>query len=173
MTLFQFHYRVESTRNPHRDYRSPGYCFVTICTKNRVPHFGTITNGQINLSPIGKIAESEILKTAQIRPDIEITEWVIMPNHMHMVIRLLPEKVARRPHEFNHFGPQSRKLPAVVRGIKSAVKRRANIHGLAFHWQPGYHDHMVRDEDELHRICWYVRKNPAVWKSDLFFREIA
>ena len=65
-----------------------------------------------------------------------------------------------------HFGPQSDNLPAIVRGFKSAVKKRTNIQGLEFHWQPRYHDHIIRADDELNRIRHYIKKNIETWDND-------
>jgi len=57
MTLYKGKYRVESSRLPNRDYAANGWYFVTICTRDRTPLFGDIVTGQIQLSPIGKIAK--------------------------------------------------------------------------------------------------------------------
>jgi REP element-mobilizing transposase RayT len=151
------------------------------------------------------------LKTPTIRDNVIIDEWVIMPNHIHLIIRILPainettdnvtkngtmangttkpvetHRGASLPvacpvtgtyhggtyhggtyhAEKNHFGPQSDNLPAIVRGFKSAVKRDTNKYGLKFHWQPRYHDHMIRDDKALCRIKRYIRKNIESWYKD-------
>jgi putative transposase len=154
MNLFRFLYRLQSARHPFRDYGLPGSFFVTICTKFRLPYFGTITDGRMDLSPVGKIAAFELSKTMKIRDNVVFDTWVIMPNHIHAIIRILPS------------GPQSDNLPAIVRGFKSAVKKWTNLYGLDFRWQSRYHDHFVRNDGELERIRWYVRNNARVWGSD-------
>jgi putative transposase len=78
------------------DYGSEGLYFITICTQNRDHFFGEIEsvsatkgkNGEMILSEIGKIVQSEWLKTPSIRPDmnLELFEFVVMPNHFHAVI---------------------------------------------------------------------------------------
>jgi len=169
MNLFLLRYRIPSARWALWDYHSPGYYFVTICTRNRMDYFGTIINGHLDLSPIGKIAEFELIKTAKIRDNVFLHEWIIMPNHIHAIIRILPSSNdnhnPRQPQN-NRFGPQSDNLAAIVRGFKSAVKKWTNLYGLEFHWQMRFHDHIIRDEDELKRIQWYVLANPRIWKSD-------
>jgi putative transposase len=173
MNLFRFLYRLQSARHPFRDYGLPGSFFVTICTKFRLPYFGTITDGRMDLSPVGKIAAFELSKTMKIRDNVVFDTWVIMPNHIHAIIRILPASgvVGVETHRDaslrkNRFGPQSDNLPAIVRGFKSAVKKWTNLYGLDFRWQSRYHDHFVRNDGELERIRWYVRNNARVWGSD-------
>jgi len=66
------------------DYSSVGYYFVTFCTKGRVDYFWEIINEKINFSEMGKIVEEEIQNN--IRDNIKIDEYIVMPNHVHMVI---------------------------------------------------------------------------------------
>ena len=65
MTLFKNKYRIESFRLKNWDYRNAGAYFITICTKNRAHYFGEITDGEMQLSQIGKIVENEWIKTFQ------------------------------------------------------------------------------------------------------------
>ena len=81
-------YRIPSTRLKNWDYGWSASYFITICTKNREHYFGEIVDGCMFLSDIGKIAKHEWLITPEIRPDmnIELGEFVIMPNHFHSII---------------------------------------------------------------------------------------
>ncbi len=85
---FKNKYRIPSARLPHWDYGWNAMYFITICTQNRIHYFGNIDHGKMNLSEIGKITESEWLKTFEIRADmnLEMGEFVVMPNHFHAVI---------------------------------------------------------------------------------------
>ncbi len=97
MTKFKDKYRIESTRLPGWDYSAPGWYFVTICTDQRLLFFGEIVDGQMRLSPAGQIVAEEWLRTAQVRSNVVLDEWVIMPNHVHGIIVILPrESVAVR-----------------------------------------------------------------------------
>ena len=98
MKLFKNQYRVESTRLPGWDYGQAGYYFVTICTKDRVHYFGEVVSNDMQLSPIGEIAAQEWIKTEIIRPNVKLDEWVIMPNHMHM-IAVITYKIEPTPVE--------------------------------------------------------------------------
>jgi len=81
-------YRIPSARLENWDYGWKAAYFVTICTAGREHYFGTITNGEMILSEIGRIAQQEWLKTPIIRPDmnIRLDEFVVMPNHIHGII---------------------------------------------------------------------------------------
>lgn len=85
---FKQKYRIKSARHPDWDYANFGAYFVTICTHNRKCYFGEIIDGLMILSEIGKIVETEWLKTFEMRPDmnLQMGEYVIMPNHFHAII---------------------------------------------------------------------------------------
>jgi REP element-mobilizing transposase RayT len=85
-TMNQHHRR--SIRLKEYDYSQPGEYFVTICTHNHECTLGEIINGEMRLNEIGKIVEEEWLRTAIIRPDIQLDLYVIMPNHIHGIIVL-------------------------------------------------------------------------------------
>ena len=72
------------------DYSWRGKYYVTICTGGRECYFGDVIDKQMVLSEIGKIANTEWLKTLEIRPDMNLTleEYIIMPNHIHGIIRI-------------------------------------------------------------------------------------
>jgi REP element-mobilizing transposase RayT len=86
--------------------------FVTICTQNRECLFGEITNGEMQLNPMGEIAQAEWIKTGQMRPNIQLHESIIMPNHIHGIIQIThPDPVGARctrplPHASTTPTPQ-------------------------------------------------------------------
>ena len=73
----------QSIRFSGYDYSIPGAYFITICTHNRELLFGDIRNGKMELNEFGRIARDEWTKTGDIRPNIKLDEFVIMPNHVH------------------------------------------------------------------------------------------
>ena len=99
---FQNKYRIQSTRLASWDYGWPGYYFVTICTKHRQCFFGEIHC----LSEIGKIVQTEWLKTPEIRPDmnLKLGEFVVMPNHFHAIIQIGENEFNSRQMKYNHPG---------------------------------------------------------------------
>lgn len=79
-------YRSATTRMPSWDYAANAFYFVTICTNGRAHFFGDIVNDAMKLSPIGKVAAAEWVRTTELRPYVVLDAWVIMPNHMHGIV---------------------------------------------------------------------------------------
>ncbi len=181
MPLFQGKYRVETSRLVNWDYGSNAAYFVTICTNGMAPFFGKVDNGEMQLSDIGILAQSEWLKTPVIRPDmnLQLGEFVVMPNHFHGIIFIGENEYNSAPtprvditeHRAGlaKFGPQSKNLGAIVRGYKSAVTLQARLVNPGFKWQARFHDHIIRDKDAYFRIANYIINNPANWKQDKFY----
>jgi REP element-mobilizing transposase RayT len=184
--LFRNKYRIGSTRYHGYDYSSPGKYFITICTKNRKPYFGEVQNGKMILSDLGNYLQNEWLKTPDIRPDMNITpdEFIIMPDHFHAII-IIGENQYNTNHNIgiggitmhgdstiksiqknqyeNEFGPQSKNLASIIRGLKSIVSTYARKTKQDFQWQSRFHDHIIRTYTELNRIRKYIRENPEKW----------
>nr|WP_315202411.1 transposase [uncultured Flavobacterium sp.] len=89
MALFKNKYRTESNRLKNWDYSSKGIYFITLVTQNRKSIFGHIENEKMILNNKGKIIETELLKSIQIRDRWLFHNWVIMPNHIHLLIEIL------------------------------------------------------------------------------------
>jgi len=192
-------YRIETTRLKGWDYGKNGYYFVTICTKDRIHYFGDVINGMVQLSEIGKIAFDELQKTPEIRKDMNVTlgEFVIMPNHIHCIIIIGKNEYNNNRRDAmrcdnncrdatccdnncrdamhgistNKFGPQSKNLPSIIRGFKSAVTKRAKIINPDFSWQPNYYEHIIRDEKSFETISEYIINNPLKWNKDKYYER--
>ncbi len=85
------HHR-RSIRLRNHDYRKGGVYFVTICTNQREWIFGEIRNGMMGLNDYGCIVADEIRNTTVIRPYVHIDTWVVMPDHMHMLMHIDDER---------------------------------------------------------------------------------
>jgi len=150
------------------DYRAPAAYFVTIVTHGRARLFGSIVDGAVNLSVLGRVARDEWLRSAALRPDLELDQFVVMPNHIHGLVLLLPvEPMPDLPQTGGRL--LSRSLGALVGGFKSASSRRINEQrrrpGQPV-WQRNYHDRIVRNEDELDAVRAYIFENPSWWSQD-------
>lgn len=86
MTLFKNKYRIESNRKPGWDYSSDGKYFLTLVTQHRVCNLGKIVDEEIVLSDFGKIVHQEWLESFEIRQELLLDEWQIMPNHIHAIV---------------------------------------------------------------------------------------
>jgi len=86
MDKFRNKYRIPSTRLQSWDYSSSGMYFITICTENRGCFFGKIDNGEMVLSENGKIANNLLLEIQNQFPFANVDEFIVMPNHIHVII---------------------------------------------------------------------------------------
>ncbi len=91
------HHR-RSIRLKGYDYAQAGLYFITICVQNRECIFGEIINGEMKFNEYGQIAYNEWMKTTEIRKNVELGEFVVMPNHMHGIVRLLDRGELHSPH---------------------------------------------------------------------------
>lgn len=183
---YQNKYRIPSARLKGWDYARSGSYFITICTQHREHFFGEILEGKMLLSPIGEIAFHEWMKTAAIRPDMNLIlgAFVVMPNHVHGIIIIgdneyngvetpcMASLRSDQKNQFTQFGPQYKNVASIIRGYKSSVTTHARKMGDGpFNWQPLYHDHIIRNQEEYERIAAYIENNPFNWKEDKFYIE--
>jgi len=175
MTKFQNTFRVESTRLKSWDYSNPWWYYVTINSKNHVCCFGDLVKGKMILNELGKIVEKEWLKTSEIRKNVELDYYVIMPNHIHGIIILnehTRRDVARNvstinKNKFSEISPKPNSLSAIIRSFKSAVTKQAHENGYrSFQWQPRFYDRIIRNEKELYQIRKYVELNTLKWSIE-------
>ncbi|MBN1535924.1 MAG: hypothetical protein JW908_04270 [Anaerolineales bacterium] len=99
------------------DYTHTGAYFITICACQREWLFGEIVNGEMQLNTMGQIVENEWAKTQQLRPDVELGPFVIMPNHFHGIIWIVDGRgTARRAPTADgntHHNDQLHTVPTV------------------------------------------------------------
>lgn len=181
----EIHHR-RSIRLKEYDYSQPGAYFITICTHQREHLFGEIVDGVMKLNEHGQIAQEEWQKTALIRNEIELDEFVIMPNHFHGIIWIvdgscrgtarraptggLGETSANFTPTHEQFGkPVVGSIPTIVRAFKSAVSRRINLARCTpgnLVWQRNYWEHIIRDDQDLTNAQAYILNNPVQWEND-------
>jgi len=144
-----------------------GAFFVTICTTNRECTLGEIVDGLVRLKPVGEIVAEEWIRSSTLRAEVNLDEWVVMPNHLHGILHLEPVPNTAAVHSPLPRRPGS--LGSVVGGFKSAVTTRVNTiqdtPGRPV-WQRGYHEHVIRTERELRAIREYIADNPRRWGED-------
>ena len=165
----------KSSRASWHEYNGGDY-FVTICTKNRNHYFGKIVDGAMQLTAVGEYLKLQIENTEIIRNgDVTIPLYTIMPNHVHLIVSIYCGDALRasdicrthavRPHG-GEFGTQTKNLASVIRGIKCSVTKYANDNQIPFGWQSRYHDHIIRNQNEMNRISKYIENNPLIWWRD-------
>ncbi len=184
-----FHHR-HSIRLKGYDYSQSGIYFVTLCLQDRECLLGKIENGEMVLSDVGRIAYNEWFKTPELRKNIELGEFVVMPNHIHGIIIITdnhrddtrrgelnsPNKLLDKSSmgEFNsplRVSP-SQTIGSIVRGYKSSVTKKINsLYGQISYvtiWQRNYYEHIIRNEQSYETIANYILNNPAKWTEDKF-----
>ena len=86
---FQNKYRIASHRRPGWDYSSNGMYFITVVTQNMVCNLGEVVMGDVpavQLSDFGKIVDAEWHKSFEIRNELFLDKYIIMPNHLHAIV---------------------------------------------------------------------------------------
>ena len=127
----------------------------------------------MRLSEAGQVVVEEWLKTAKLRPYLTLDESVVMPNHFHGILwvdETPKEGTARRAPTRERFGkPVTGSLPTIIGAFKATVTRRINAlrsSGKGEVWQRGFYEHVIRDDESLHRIRDYIMHNPLNWEFD-------
>ncbi len=167
--LYQNKYRIRSTRATWWNYNEGTY-FITICTKDKFHYFGEIVDEEMILSTIGKKTVEYITAIPSYYPQVIIVNFVVMPNHVHLVLIINSEdiKIASTNEQQSH---KSKLLPSIIGNFKASVTRFARSHQIPFSWQSRYHDHIIRNQEELSKITDYVLNNVHRWSQDRYHAE--
>ena len=146
------YYTRKATRLPKYDYATPNYYFITICTHEKKCIFGQ--PGKLNA--YGKIAEECVKKIEAVFPSVDVDNYVVMPNHIHMILAL-----KENGEETN--------ISTVIGQYKATVtKKIAESKNI---WQRSFHDHIIRNQTSYEKIWNYVEYNAAKWEQDCFYSK--
>jgi putative transposase len=166
--------RRKSLRLKGYDYSKPGEYFFTICTRNREDLLGEIVHGEMMPNEVGAIVKRCWIELPDHCPNIQLDKFVVMPNHVHGIIRILDvddcRVVRSNDPTVNHhssISPKRGSLPVVIRTFKAAVTTLSRRDGRnSFGWQRGYYEHVIRDDTSLAKIREYIVTNPQRWLRD-------
>ena len=205
----------KSPRAKWHNYNGADY-FVTICTGGRINYFGSIVDGKTQLTAVGEYAKQCIEKIGVIYKNVQVPLYVIMPNHIHLIIIVGDNDAettpsvglsyygswnnadTRLPHcdsptthrdsptssydsnniektqeeinlEMQRRAKCCGRLSHIIGQFKSAVVRYTKLNDISFEWQARYHDHIVRNQEEMNNIANYIEQNPAKWETDCFY----
>jgi len=145
------------------DYSSPNAYFITICTCQKKNLFWDTEGATIGrppdlpLSPCGQVVRSAIETIPQRYPAYILEHYVIMPNHIHLLLRIQADESGRpmvAPTE-----------STVVAQMKGAVTKQVGTNV----WQKGFHDHVVRTPADFQEIWAYIDDNPYRWEADSLY----
>ena len=155
----------KSTRLKNFDYSTTGAYFITICTKERQNYFwnnvgATIGRPQdVELSPYGKTVDDAINNISNIYPSISVEQYVIMPDHIHLLLLIHADDCGRPM-----VAPT---ISRVVQQLKGYVTK--NI-GVSL-WQKLFFDHIIRNRQDYEEHVKYILENPLRWHYDKLYSE--
>ncbi len=141
----------KSIRLKEYDYSSAGMYFVTICIKNRIEILGKIKDDKMNLTKEGIIVEKHIRNITNVFKKITIDEYIIMPNHIHMIIAIDKQNKVT--------------LSKIIKRYKENITKEIRY----CIWQKSFYEHIIRDENEYYKIKEYIQNNVINWEKDIYF----
>jgi len=147
-------------RKPNRlknyDYSSQGVYFITVCTKDRKCILSQIVGGDVLIAPQTNLTHCGEIARKYIESMPGIDKYVIMPNHIHLLIAIDGLMKASAP---------TISVPNLIRSFKVLVSKEI---GQSI-WQRSYHDHIIRDEEDYINHLQYIEDNPAGWLEDKYY----
>ena len=144
---------------------------MTICTHSRKCLFGQINEGEMIFNNFAKIIHNEWIKTGQIRENVKLDEFVIMPNHLHGIIFISNDdrRGVLQYAPTNEFRSPSQTIGSIIRGFKSTttkqINKSRNTPRLPL-WQRNYYEHVIRNVDDFNSVREYIINNPLRWAND-------
>lgn len=146
---------------------------------------GDVPNHEMELNPYGQIVKEEWLKSSDIRPEIQMDSYIIMPNHLHGIVFITEDNQSQSSmetsgpkdlrHDLNPKGPARHSLGSFIAGFKSITTRRINdLRGTPGNplWQRNYFEHIIRNTSTLENIRHYIDENPRRWETDSYYNHL-
>lgn len=133
------------------DYSEGNMYFITICVKDRLEMLGEIIEDNIKLTKEGNIVKQNINKIEQIYKNTIIDEYVIMPNHIHILLLINYKSSVTISKIIKHFKTN------ITREIEYSI------------WQKSFYEHIIRNEKEYLKIKEYIKNNVINWRKDKYF----
>lgn len=144
--------RRKRIRLKYYDYSNCGMYFITICIKNRLELLGKIQDkNNILLTTEGNIVEKELQKIEVLLTNVTIDEYIIMPNHIHMILIINENK--------------NISISRIIKQYKMCVSKKI---GYSI-WQKSFYEHIIKNEEEYFTIKQYIQNNIVNWKQDKYF----
>lgn len=153
----------KSPRLKDFDYSQSGGYFITIVTHERDHLFGYIDDNQMLLFEAGQIADECWASIPSHYSDVQLGDYVIMPNHIHGILYLLGEEAS--------FKTVIGRVINAYKGAVTARIRKLNQTNQIV-WQSRYYDHIIRDDIDELRIRNYIQNNVGKWVEDSLYTEL-
>ena len=147
------------------DYCDSGAYFLTICTENRRKILSQIVGGDvldapydIKLTSYGQIADKFINQLSDFYTNIEVDNYVIMPNHIHIILIVHDSGASRTSPPTKQHSP--------ISSFVSTFKRFCNKELGENIWQRHFYDHVIRNKEDYEKHVKYIYENPVRWYFD-------
>ncbi|MBR4873914.1 MAG: transposase [Clostridia bacterium] len=158
------------TRLQEFDYNTTGAYFITICTDQRRQILSHIVGvdvlgdpQNVELLPHGMVADKYIKQMNGFYQNITVDQYVIMPNHIHLVSFACEDGSPRT-------STPTRQTTTVSHFV-STFKRFCNKEYGGNIWQRGFYDHVIRGREDYEEIAKYIYENPIRWYYDELYTE--
>ena len=157
-------YYHKSLRNPNINYRS-GWWSVSIQVAKNKSIFGAIVGDKVVLNELGRAVEEYWKGLPAKCPELEIFDFVVMPNHFHALLRIHYAPTNRE----HHLGFLMSRFKGGTSFIYGKMRRAGEVEDIGDGlWQRDYWDDLVSSESEFKGWQKYIRENPANWSSDRY-----
>ncbi|OGY86501.1 MAG: hypothetical protein A2319_01920 [Candidatus Kerfeldbacteria bacterium RIFOXYB2_FULL_38_14] len=125
--------------------------------------FGEVENGEMVLNVYGEIVKKQLLWLEKRYPYVELDQYIIMPNHVHVIVNITDVGTGRDlslPKSLRKT-KKTKPIPELIGAFKTTSSKKIHQHGLTyFQWQRSYYDHIIRNDADLQRIRKYIKNNP-------------
>ena len=168
------------------DYSTCGAYFITVCTDKRQPTLSRIVGDDVlgvpyptkdipcsvELLPRGKIVDKYVKQLNDFYDNIQIERYVIMPNHIHIMLFVFPLQTVEFDAENGtpRTSSPTRKVVSVSQFVET-LKRFCNKECGGNIWQRGFYDHIIRGREDYEKIVKYIYENPIRWHYDKLYAK--
>jgi len=134
------------------DYSEENMYFITICVKDRLEILGKIIDeNYMKLTKEGNIVKQNLYKIEVMYKNMIIDEYVVMPNHVHIILLI------------NYKNGTT--ISKIIKHFKTNISREI---GYSI-WQKSFYEHIIRNEKKYLKIKEYIKNNVMNWKNDKYF----
>ena len=157
-------YFHKSLRNPNINYSS-GWWSVSIQVAKNKSIFGAIVGDKVVLNALGRAVEEYWQSMPAKYPELELFDFVVMPNHFHALLRIHFAPTNRE----HHLGFLMSRFKGGTSFIYGKMRRAGEVEDIGVQlWQRDYWDDLITSDDEFKGWQKYIRENPANWSSDRY-----
>jgi len=148
------------------DYTQHQFYFISSNVKNHEPYFGEVIKGEMQLNANGEIVKQRWLWLAQQYPFVRLHAFIIMPEHMHGIIEILPPAVPTSRDLSVQLVGKIKSLSELMGAFKTTSSKQIHLAGYPnFSWHRSFHDSILFDRSKIAVVERYIRMNPANYKK--------